>query len=231
MTTAALKQRVIAKLCGVAKSADDAPEMPILQRMVYAICREGTSREEADSAYAKLLQVFFDLNEVRVSAAREVARALRDLPDCMDRAERIISVLQEVFETTYSFDLESLQKKGVKQSQKPLERYRGISPFVVAYVMRHGMDGHAVPVDADMLRCIKRLDLVADPSDEETAQVSLEAMVPKVKGVALAEGLSKIAQHFCFETSPKCPACPVHEHCPSAVLKKSSNGKLAKSKK
>lgn len=234
MSTAALKQRVVAKLCGIVKKTEDAPDIPILQRMVYAVCREGVSREEADRAYAKLLESFFDLNEVRVSAAREVARAIQDLPESMARAERIIAILQEVFETTYAFDLETLQKKGVKQVQKQLERYRGASPFMVAYVVRHSLDGHAVPVDADMLRCLKRLELVSDPATEESAQEMLEQMIPKVKSAHFAEAVSRITREYCFAIHPKCPACPVHDHCPSAVLKKSAaNGKLVavKSKK
>ena len=228
--TSALKQKQLAKLSTLVKKVDEPPQLEVLQRMVYAVCREGTSREEADAAFKKLGQSFFDLNEVRVSAAREVARALSELPDYMARAERIISILQEVFETTYSFDLESLHKKGLKQAQKLLERYRGSSPFMVAHVLRHSMDGHAIPVDEDMLRCLKRLGIVEDLADVESAQATLENNIPKNKGIAVAEALTMIAQDYCFEATPKCPACPMREVCPSAVLKKSSNGKLATAK-
>lgn len=230
--SSAVKQKVLAKLAGLVKKTDDPAPLDVLHRMVYAICREGTSREEADEAYKKLGEAFFDLNEVRVSAAREVARALQQLPDNMDRAERIISILQEVFETTYSFDLEGLHKKGVKQAQKVLERYRGSSPFMVAYVLRHSMDGHAIPVDDDILRCLKRLHIVEDLADIESAQASLENAIPKTKGIAAAEALTMIAQEYCYEASPKCSACPMHDVCPSAVLKKSgSSSKLAAAKK
>jgi endonuclease III len=226
--SSALKQRVIAKLCGVAKKADESNECSVLERMVYAVCREGVSREAADTAYHNLLKTFFDLNEVRVSAAREVARAIENLPDNMARAERIIAILQEIFETTYAFDLETLHKKGLKQAQKMLERYRGSTPFMVSYVLRHSMDGHAVPIDDSMLRCLRRLELVDADADSDAAQGSLESMVPKAKGMAFAEGLSFVAHRYCFEHSPKCPSCQFSDSCPSAVLKKAAtNGKLA----
>ena len=226
--SSALKQKVAAKLGTLVKKVDEPPPMDVLKRMVYAICREGTSREEADAAFKKLGELFFDLNEVRVSAAREVAKALKVLPDNMNRAERIISILQEVFETTYSFDLESLHKKGLKQAQKLLERYRGSSPFLVAHVLRHSMDGHAMPVDEDMLRCMKRLELVEEDADLESAQATLENLIPKNKGIAVAEALTMVAQDYCHETHPKHSACPMHDVCLSAVLKKSSsNGKMA----
>jgi endonuclease III len=232
--SSALKQKALAKLAGVIKKTDDPPPLDIVHRMVYAVCREGVTREEADAAFKKLGEAFFDLNEIRVSAAREVARAIQQLPDSMDRGERIIAILQEVFETTYSYDLETLHKKGLKQAQKVLERYRGSSPFLVAYVLRHSMDGHAIPIDEDILRCLKRLQIVEDLADIESAQATMESHIPKTKGTAVSEALTLISQDFCFEGVPKCPPCPMHEVCPSAVLKKSSSGsstKLAAAKK
>lgn len=228
--TSALKQKQIAKLGSLVKKVDEPPPLDVLQRMVYAVCREGTSREEADAAFKKLGQSFFDLNEVRVSAAREVARALSELPDYMARADRIISILQEVFETTYSFDLESLHKKGLKQAQKLLERYRGSSPFMVAHVLRHSMDGHAIPVDEDMLRCLKRLEIVDDLADVESAQATLENLTPKNKGIAVAEALTMVAQDYCLEHKPNHNACPLKDVCPTATTKKSTNGKMAMAK-
>lgn len=228
--SSALKQKLIAKLSTLVKKVDEPPPLDVLNRMVYAVCREGTTREEADTAFKKLGESFFDLNEVRVSAAREVARALAELPDYMARAERIISILQEVFETTYSFDLESLHKKGLKQAQKLLERYRGSSPFMVAHVLRHSMDGHAIPVDEDMLRCLKRLEIVEDLADVESAQTTLENLVPKNKGIAVAEALTMVAQDYCLEVKPNHAACPLREVCPTAAMKKTSNGKMALAK-
>ena len=140
--------------------------------------------------------------------------------------------MQEVFETTYSYDLESLHKKGLKQAQKMLERYRGSSPFLVAHVLRHSMDGHAMPVDEDMLRCMKRLELVEEEADLELAQATLEDLILKNKGIAVAEALTMVAQDYCHEINPKHSACPMHDVCPSAVSKKSSssNGKMATAK-
>ncbi|MFO0813133.1 MAG: hypothetical protein U0796_07935 [Gemmatales bacterium] len=228
--SSANKQKVLAKLGSLVKKIDEPAPLDVLNRMVYAVCREGTSREEADQAFESLNKSFFDLNEVRVSAAREVARALQSLPDNMNRAERIISILQEVYETTFSFDLEGLHKKGLKQAQKMLERYRGSSPFLVAYVIRHSMDGHAMPVDEDSLRCLKRLGIVEDLTDVEAAQAALENLVPKTKGIAVAEALTTISQDYCFEATPKCTPCPMNEVCPSAVLKKSGSKQLATAK-
>src|SRR5271170_5302967 len=107
MPTTTHKQRVLQQLCTTAlrngKTAEPEPR-PVLEQFLYAICREGVSRELADQAYRNLREQFFDWNEIRVTSMRELADALDGLPQSEVRAQRLISFLQEVFETTYSFD-------------------------------------------------------------------------------------------------------------------------------
>src|SRR5258708_4923178 len=74
---------------------------PVLEQFLYALCREGVTREQADCAYRGLREQFFDWNEVRVSSVRELADSLQSLPNSEARAQRIIEFLQEVFETTF----------------------------------------------------------------------------------------------------------------------------------
>ena len=100
------------------------PVRPVLEEMVYAILREGATRPDADRAFHRLRSQFFDWNEVRVSAAYEVEEALGGLPQPAVKAQRVIDLLQEVFESTYSFDLEALHKKGLKQAAKQIGRYQ-----------------------------------------------------------------------------------------------------------
>ena len=130
---------------------------------------------------------FFDWNEVRVSSLREIEEALADLPDAEHRAQRLISFLQEVFETTFSFDLESLHKKGLKQAAKQLGRYQAANDYAVAWVI-HRLGGHAIPVDGPILRVLRRLGLVdGDQDDTESLRATLEHLVPKVRGPLFGE--------------------------------------------
>src|SRR5436190_14137933 len=113
------KQRLLNQLFTTLKKhysdAAGPPERPVLEQMIYAIVREGASRDDADLAFERLSTHFFDWNEVRVSAPHEVEEAVAGIPQPGARAQRIIDLLQEVFESTYSFDLELLHKKGLKQ--------------------------------------------------------------------------------------------------------------------
>src|SRR5262245_60181283 len=138
------------------------PHRPGLEQFLYAICREGMTREAADRAYRNLQERFFDWNEIRVSSAHEIADALGDLPEAEARGQRLIDFLQEVFETTFSFDLESLHKKGLKQAAKQLARYQAANDYAVAWVVQHSLDGHAMPLDQAALRVLNRLGLIED---------------------------------------------------------------------
>src|SRR5205823_5835437 len=128
-----------------------------LEQLIYAICREGTTSDRADLAFGNLRDRFFDWNEVRVSMASEIEDALAGLPDSATRAERIIALLQEVFESTFSYDLEvstGLDKKGLKGAAKYLAKYQGANDYAIAWVTQQTLGGHAIPLDGPTLRVL-----------------------------------------------------------------------------
>jgi endonuclease-3 len=214
------KQRQLNQLFAALKKGHDAPEpeaLPVLEQFLYGICREGATRDLADRAFASLREQFYDWNEVRVSSAREVEEALADLPEAEARAERLVSFLQEVFEADFSFDLEGLRKKGLKEAAKQLAKYQAANDYVVAWVVRQSLGGHAIPLDLPTLRAARRLGLIdCDPDDTEAARASLEHLVPKAKGTLFCDLISNLAAETCWEEEPRCPACPLSGDCPSA---------------
>jgi endonuclease-3 len=220
------KQRVLTQvLAELPRSAEEretacgkSEGRPVLEQFLYALCREGTTREKADRAFRSLRESFFDWNEIRVSSIREVASALQDLPRPDHRAQRIISFLQEVFETTYSFDLEGLHKKGLKEAAKKLDRFEAANDYCVSWVIQKSLGGHAVPVDVPTLRVVRRLGLVeSDQTDIEAVRTSLEHQIPKAKGPAFTDLVSKLANDCCLAEAPLCSRCPLGSHCPKLV--------------
>src|SRR5262245_20410002 len=182
MATATNKQRLLTQLFTAWKKGPPLAEpvtRPVLEQFVYGVCREGGTRELADRAYRNLQTHFFDWNEIRVSSPREVEEALGDLPDADVKAQRLIGFLQEVFETTFSFDLEPLQKKGMKQAAKQLSRFQAANDYVVAWVVQQSLGGHAIPLDGPTLRVVRRLGLIeGDQDDPEAVRASLEHLIP-----------------------------------------------------
>jgi len=216
MATTINKQRLLNHLCDGNSPPEQAP-MPVLQQFIFGLCREEATAELAERAYRNLCERFFDWNEVRVSSIRELEEAMEGLSNTESRAQRLLSFLQEVFETTFSFDLEGLHKKGVKQAAKQLTRYAAASEYVGAWVVQRTLGGHAIPIDAPTLRCARRLGFVeTNLEDLEVARAALEHLVPKAKGPSFTDAISDLANSHCWAGEPDCPGCPLAEECPTA---------------
>jgi len=221
MTATINKQRLLTTLFSTLKKhygePGQPPERPILEQMVYALLREGCTRTDADKAFDCLLKTFFDWNEVRVSSPHEVEEVLTGLPHPSAKAQRLIALLQEVFESTFTYDLEGLTKKGLKQAAKQIGRYQAADDYTVAWVTQQSLGGHAIPIDPPTLRTARRLGLTEDDANPEATRASLEHQVPKAKGSVFVEYLSLLAKDFCWEEEPNCQACPMRGECQTGV--------------
>ena len=223
------KQKIVTHLFTTLKNVKARPmeDRPVLEHFVYAMLRENATRDAADQAFQSLRARFYDWNEVRVSSTLEIVEALDGaVADAETRAQRIIDFLQEIFETTYSFDLEPLlevlQKKGLKQASKQLLRYQAANDYAVASVMQHSLGGHAIPLDSATLRVLKRMGLVEDQSDMETLRASIEHQIPKAKGTHFVDLISVVAEMTCHEDEPHCSECPLRTTCPTGLEAKAA---------
>ena len=132
---------------------------------------------------------------------------------------RLINFLQEVFEAKFSFDLEGLHKKGLKESARQLAKHQAANEYVVAWVVQHTLGGHAVPLDPPTLRVARRFGLLdGDQEDLEAARSSLEHLIPKSRGSLFGELTSSLAAEVCWEEVPQCADCPLNAECPSSRL-------------
>ena len=211
---------------------------PLLEELLFAICREGSTSADAQAAFDRLKKTFVDWNEIRVSTVQEVADALRPLPQAGLRAGWIIGVLHAVFELNYSYDLGDMEKKGLKQAAKQVSRYfndselkklnlkqaakqsgrfKQVNDFAVAWVVQRSLGGHAIPLDGPTVRVLQRLGVVeeVDPDDLESLRGGIEHVIPKARGPEFTELFSIHAKELCTEKDPLCPKCPLLSDCPT----------------
>ena len=221
MSTSSHKQQVLTQLQAALKklhpSEETVSKRPVLEEILYAICREGVTTATADKVFNRFRKGFYDWNEVRVSTMQEVGEYLHGLPNPGSRAKRIVGLLQEVFEEGYSFDLNEIAKKGLKQAAKQLARYKaGVNDFAVAWVTQRSFGGHAIPIDAPALRVFQRLGVIdVEAEDVEAIRSGIEHHIAKANGIEFTEGLSLFAQETCTEAKPKCVTCPMKNICPT----------------
>ena len=196
-----------------------AGRLTVLEAVVYGICHEDTTREQANQALSRFKDQFFDWNEVRVSPIAEVQETLADIPNPQGRAQRIRRFLRQLFERTYGFNLEPLTKKPLKDALKVLHAYEAFtSDYVTATVIQQALGGHAIPIDSSTRRTLERLG-ISEP-DLPSLRAVLERAVPKNRGVEFLELLEELTHDTCVEGTPECPRCELKKICPFTQARK-----------
>ncbi len=171
-------------------------ERTVLDHLLYAACLENARYEAADEAFAKLKELYFDLNEIRVTTVTEISEGMTAVPDAAAAAQRVKRALQSVFETNYSFDLEPLKKQNIGKAEKDLEKIQGMTPFVRAYVTQNALAGHAIPVSRGAIEVLCAVGAISDAEADKQQVPGLERAIPKNKGVEFGSLLQQIGADF-----------------------------------
>jgi endonuclease-3 len=199
------------------KSDRSNGRLTVLEAVVYGVCHEGSTREQANQALSRFKDGFFDWNEVRVSTINEIEAALAGLGDTEPRAQKIRRFLRQLFERTYSFTLESVTKKTLKDAIKALQGYEALgSDYVLATVIQQALGGHAIPIDEPTRRVLERLGIAEPRSDNLALRAILERAVPKNRSAEFVDLIEELAHDVCVAGVPDCPRCDLRKICPTA---------------
>ncbi len=186
------------------RSLPEPGERSVLEHLLYACCLEDAKAEQADEAFAKLQQAYFDWNEVRVTTVIELAEALVSLPNPTQAGHRIKRCLQSLFEARYQYDIDDLKKANLSKATEEMTAWKGISPFVLNYVSQNALGGHAIPVDSITLDVMVDCEILTHAEAEKKLLPGVERAIPKNKGSEFASLLHQFAIEF--QQHPKNPA-------------------------
>jgi endonuclease-3 len=179
-------------------------EQPLLETMLLAACLEDAHHDTAESVLLNIRSTFFDWNEVRVSTVKELSEVMEPLPDPAAAATRLKGILQSVFESDYSFDLEQLKKQNIGQAVKRLQKLEGATPFVVAYATQVALGGHSIPVDKGTLDVLIVLGVINAAEAKTHTVPGMERAIPKSKGQEFGGLLHELGADFTI--NPFAPA-------------------------
>lgn len=144
--------------------------LSVIETLIYATLLEDSSHEEAEAAFQRLFDYFFDLNEIRVSSVEEIKQVLGDLKAADWKAFRLREALQDIFEKHFAFDMEGLKRKTLEAAQKELGAIPHQTEFAQAYTLQVCCTSHVVPVDESMLLALRWLALTdADSTGQQAA--------------------------------------------------------------
>ncbi|MEM8945458.1 MAG: hypothetical protein AAGD11_09755 [Planctomycetota bacterium] len=164
------------------KPVEISPDRTVLEQLLYACCAENSLHEAAAETFAALASGYYDWNEVRVTSIRELQQVMKGLNDPKAAATRLKRVLQSVFETHYSFDLELMKKQNIGQTVKQIEKYNGTTRYIVSFVTQNALGGHAIPINDGLLESMRVVGVISDNEAKKGTVPGLERAVPKNKG-------------------------------------------------
>lgn len=168
----------------------------VLEQFIFGTCLEDASYEAAESAFAALQHTMSGWNEIRVSSVTELAELMSRLPDPRGCAMRIKRILNGIFEERYTFDLEDLRKKNVKETFEKLSSYPGATPFSVNYVMQTTLGRHGIPLGNGEKRLLYVLGILTE-AEQEMAEISgLNRAISKQDGLKFASMLHQLTAAF-----------------------------------
>jgi len=168
------------------------PSRPVLEHLLYACCLENATYDAADEAFARLQELYFDWNEIRVTTVSELSSTMRALPDPKTAADNLRRLLQSVFEIAYTFDLDPLRKENLGKATKTVESYDGVTPFVVSYTVQNALGGHSIPLDEGALRSLVILEIITEDEAAKGSVTGLERAIAKSKGVEFGSLLHQL---------------------------------------
>ena len=168
------QEKALAALLKKAKSAysgEGADELEPIAQLVFSFLVWNATVRQADTAFGKIMSQVVDLNELRVSHAREVVEIIGvRYPDAEQRSIRMLESMNEIFDREHDFRMTSAKAKGKREQREYLDTLPGMTPFVAARVALLAFGAHAMPVDDRLLSLLIKADVFepeATPAEAE----------------------------------------------------------------
>jgi endonuclease III len=156
------------------KPDDREPQEP-LKALVRAAMSFDVSDSRASEAMRAIETEFVDLNELRVATDLEIQELLGvKYPEIEKRVAMITQSLNNIFEREHTLSLDRLKTVSKRDTRQFLRELPDIHPFVEAYVMLYGFDGHSFPIDDEILEFLRDQGIVEDSTPIDEAQRFVE---------------------------------------------------------
>jgi endonuclease III len=160
-------------------SKEHKPEPKEAQEPLKALVRGAMSYDvpdaRAEEAMRAIEKEFVDLNELRVATDLEIQELLGvRYPDIERRVAMITGSLNNIFEREHTLSLDRLKTISKRDARQFLRELPDVHPFVEAYVMLFGFDGHAFPVDDQTIEMLREAGVLEEETTHDETQRFVE---------------------------------------------------------
>ena len=144
----ATKFDALLKKCLAAWDGEEAPPRDPVAQFIVGMLQWNATRDDADDAFAALMDAYIDTNDLRVSHPHELVELLGDdYPEAAQRVLRLKQALDMVYRREHDIHMNSIAGKSKKEQRLYLDTLPGVPPFVAAQTTLLAFGGHAMPVD------------------------------------------------------------------------------------
>jgi endonuclease III len=154
---------------------DPMQPMETLKALVRGAMSYDVSDSRASEAMKAIDKEFVGLNELRVATDLEIQELLGTrYPDIEKRVAMITLSLNRIFEKEHTLNLDRMKAVSKRDARQFIRDLPEINPFVEAYVMLFGLEGHAIPVDEEMAEYLRDHEIVDATMSVEEIQRFVE---------------------------------------------------------
>lgn len=190
MKNAATYEKKIKKLLGKLKAPRAAAPptgIDAVTEVIAAVFEADAPRRSGKDALETIAKEFVDYNELRVAPPKDISdRVLKDDPNRRGKAEMITTVLNNIFNRSYTISVDYMAEMPKKELRRHLLEL-GLSPYAAACVVLKLFGGHAIPVDETLVEVLKLDDYVSPEADQADVQGFLERIIPQKEALAAHE--------------------------------------------
>lgn len=210
---------LLARALGRYTERHPEPEADLLTELVECLIGQRTTASHTALAMANLRRLFRSWAEVAAADPDTLAEALRPAGLARQKAGRLREVLARVHGDAYAYSLEFLHDLSPHEARAYLRSLPGVGEHTAALVLAFaGRLPGVMPVEAHIDRVSRRLGWVPGGSARAAAQRGIESAGAEMRMIDLHVNLIRVGRHYCKESVPDCPECPLADLCPSFRL-------------
>lgn len=184
-----------------------------MDELVSCILSQSTNDTNRDRAFARLKERFPSWEAVRFAALDDLIDAVRPAGLANQKAPRIQSALEVIFERAGEYSIDFLNDLPLDEAKAWLVSLKGIGPKTAAIVLCFAYGRAAFPVDTHIYRVSKRIGFLPEKLSADDAHPVMEAIAPPERYYQFHIQLIQHGRDTCHARKPACDRCPISEEC------------------
>jgi endonuclease-3 len=188
-------------------------QWPVLDELIATVLSQTTSDTNSGPAYEELRRRFPDWDRVRQAPAARIAAAIRQAGLANQKAPRIKTILQRIYEQRGELSLEFLHGMPASEAEEYLASFPGVGPKTAACVLLFACRKPVLPVDTHVHRLAQRIGLIGPRTDAAKSHQELARMVPARQVLEFHIQLIRHGRTVCTARKPPCRDCSLLDLC------------------